>query len=324
MSNDKRNDYREVGDSAVPQFRWEDIDHTLVALKRTALAEEIHEKTKKNERRIYFENRNNFNDCAIPTLILEMKEQSTDECVQKTYQIYCDVWRTQGGTKSGIFVRAVYNRALIQVISARTGSIAHDFERFVTRTNFSRRLARAYLESFRQRMDRLKDRWGRQLEAEARECELVERRASLDRFHPSVVSIPTQHLSSPTTTNQQSSTKPPVPLSEFEAMVGKLMVEARSACQTKYLRQAEIMKIGALLDDKNVPVRSNLEREAGRSMAEYNKQHPGAAIKSWRTALGRPKFRSAVRKRFSRAEEKYKRSIQLVVGKSAGTSRTTI
>src|SRR6266513_1956583 len=146
MSNDKRNAHCKVGDSAVAQFRWENIDHTLVALKRAALADEIHEKTKKNERRIYFENRNNFNDCAIPSLILEMKEQSTDECVQKTYQIYCDVWRTQGGTKSAIFVRTVYNRALIQVISARTGSITHNFERFVTRTNFSRRLARAYLD----------------------------------------------------------------------------------------------------------------------------------------------------------------------------------
>ena len=113
------------------------------------------------------------------------------------------------------------------------------------------------------------------------------------------------------------------PLSEFEATVGKLMVHARRNCPTKYLPQTELLKIAALLDDKSVPVRSNLEREAARTMAEYNKQHPAVAIKSWRTALSHPKFRRAVRKRFSRAEEKYKKATSSV-GPSAGTRRTTI
>ena len=115
-----------------------------------------------------------------------------------------------------------------------------------------------------------------------------------------------------------------VPLSEFETMVGKLMVQARRECPTKYLPQTEILRIAALLDHKDLPVRSNLEREAARMMAEYNKQHPTGAIKSWRTALGHPKFRRAVRKRFSRAEEKYKKASLSVVAKSAGTPRTAI
>jgi hypothetical protein len=96
--------------------------------------------------------------------------------------------------------------------------------------------------------------------------------------------------------------------SPFEATVGKLMVQARGTCVTKYLPQTEIMTVAALLDDENLPVRSNLEREAARSMAEHNKQHPTAAIKSWKAALSHPKFRRAVRKRFSRAEEKYKKA----------------
>ena len=114
------------------------------------------------------------------------------------------------------------------------------------------------------------------------------------------------------------------PPSTFEATVGKLMVETRRACPTKYLPKAEILKIAALLDDKNVPVRSNLERDAARTMAEYNQKHPTAAIKSWKTALGHPQFQRAVRKRFSRAEEKYKKATQSVVARSAGTPRTTI
>ena len=114
------------------------------------------------------------------------------------------------------------------------------------------------------------------------------------------------------------------PLSTFEATVGKLMVEARRACPSKYLPATEIMKIAALLDDENVPVRSNLEREAAQTMAEYNKQHPKAAIKSWRTALSHPKFRRAVRKRFSRAEEKYRKTDRSIFAVSAGTPRTGI
>jgi len=113
------------------------------------------------------------------------------------------------------------------------------------------------------------------------------------------------------------------PLSTFEATVGRLMVQARRECPTKHLPRTEILKIAALLDDKSLPVRDNLERQASRSMAEYNKHHSAAAIKSWKTALGHPKFRRAVRKRFSRAEEKYKKAT-MSLAPSAGTPRTTI
>ena len=116
----------------------------------------------------------------------------------------------------------------------------------------------------------------------------------------------------------------PVSFSEFEATVGKLMVEARTMCRAKYLPRAEILRIADLLDDKSFPVRQNLEREAARTMAEYNQRHPMAAIKSWRVAIGHPQFRRAVRKRFSRAEEKYKKATSSIVASSAGTPRTTI
>jgi hypothetical protein len=114
------------------------------------------------------------------------------------------------------------------------------------------------------------------------------------------------------------------PLSPFEAKVGKLMVEARVECRTKYLPQTEIIEIAALLDDEEFPVRDNLERAASHSMAKYNQQHPAVAIKSWKTALRHPEFRHAVRKRFSRAEEKYRKATPSVLDLSAGTPRTTI
>jgi len=114
------------------------------------------------------------------------------------------------------------------------------------------------------------------------------------------------------------------PLSQFEATGGKLMVEARTMCPAKHLPRTEILKIAALLDDQDIPVRSNLERQASRTIAEYNKQHTAAAIKTWEAALNHPKFRSAVRKRFSRAEEKYRKATPSILASSAGTPRTTI
>jgi hypothetical protein len=115
-----------------------------------------------------------------------------------------------------------------------------------------------------------------------------------------------------------------VPLSVFESTVGKLMVQSRMTCPTKYLPQAEIVRLAGFLDDKGLSVRDNLEREAGRKLAKYNQLHPRTAIRSWRTALSHPQFRRAVRKRFSRTEEKFKKANPPVVVVSRGTSRTAI
>lgn len=114
------------------------------------------------------------------------------------------------------------------------------------------------------------------------------------------------------------------PLSVFEAMVGKLMVEARKSYAGKYLPPSEILKIAVLLDDQNLPLRDNLEKAASRTVAEHNKQHPRAAIKTWQAALNQPRFRGAVRKRLLRAEEKYKKATPSIADSSAGTPRKTI
>ena len=114
------------------------------------------------------------------------------------------------------------------------------------------------------------------------------------------------------------------PLSAFDATVGKLMVEARKSCPRKYLPRSEILKIARLLDDQNLPLRDNLERTAAQTVARHNKQNPKAAIKTWQTASNHPRFRGAVRKRFSRAEEKYKKATSSIADSSVGTPRTTI
>jgi len=185
-------------------------------------------------------------------------------------------------------------------------------------------------------MRQLQGRWRRRLEIEAKEREYAERTKNLDaistsphenQYHSSIAPQPGNQDTSASRAQSQARSLPihsSAPLSEFESTVGKLMVQARRGCATKYLPQTEISKIAALLDDKNILVRHNLERQASRRMAEYNKQYTTAAIKTWKAALNHPKFRGAVRKRFSRAEENYRKATPSALAPSARTPRTTI
>jgi hypothetical protein len=70
-------------------FQWENIDHSLVSLKLTDLAEKMHSEIRLEEERIRFANRHNLNDNAIPSLVLRMKHERADECARKAYEIYC-------------------------------------------------------------------------------------------------------------------------------------------------------------------------------------------------------------------------------------------
>src|SRR5438876_6490546 len=163
----------------MPLFRWEDIDHSLVSLRLTNLAEEMHRQIEADERRIQFENRGNLNGNAVPSLVLKMKQDRADEQARRVYEIYCDVWEKQGHVKSAAFVRAVYARGVVSVLRARTGAIASQFSMFAMRTNFSAAIGKAHLESLRLNMQRLEDRWQRRVEIEAKECEHAEQRLRL-------------------------------------------------------------------------------------------------------------------------------------------------
>lgn len=77
-------------------FRWEEIDHSLVRLKLIDLAYEMQNQIKSDERNIWFENRGNLNSSTVPSLILKMQLARTEEWARRTYEIYCEVWQTQG------------------------------------------------------------------------------------------------------------------------------------------------------------------------------------------------------------------------------------
>jgi hypothetical protein len=160
----------------MPTFGWQDIDHRLVVLKLIELGEELRTKTKADESRIRFENRLNMNSNTVPSLLLRMRVEHSDERARREYEIYCAVWQTQGYVKSAAFVRGV-GAHIVRMLGRRANSIANWFSRFVRQTNLPFSLRTAHLKSLDLRMQQLQGRWHRRIEIEAKECEHAERRA---------------------------------------------------------------------------------------------------------------------------------------------------
>jgi pyrimidine deaminase RibD-like protein len=152
-------------------FRWEEIDHSLVALKLGDVSEDIRKEIETDERRIRFDNRNNMNAATVHAQLLEMHERRTDEWASRMLEVYRGVVNIQGLNLGADFLRAVYAKAITPLIDARTAAITDEFECFATRTGYSSQVISAQLQGFRQQMERLKGRWNRRLEAEAKELE---------------------------------------------------------------------------------------------------------------------------------------------------------
>src|SRR5258708_21333279 len=138
----------------MPPFKWEDSDHGLVGLKLTNLSEQMHQQIEADERRIQFENLGNLNGLAVPSLILEMKERRTEEFVQKVYELYCDVWLTQGQKKSAAFLRAVYGGGILPVPTAQARSNTFEFAIVATRPNLPNQVPDPPLQRVRPRTER--------------------------------------------------------------------------------------------------------------------------------------------------------------------------
>ena len=153
---------------------WGLIDHALVGLKLTNLAEEMHQSIRAEIGQIQFNNIGNSNSHAVPTQIIAMHLRRTDELIEKTYGVYCEVWEKQGHKKTADFVRAVSANAIPVIISARTTAVIAGLSSQRARTHSPIEPHNARVESFKQSMNRLAARWARKLKIEARECELSE------------------------------------------------------------------------------------------------------------------------------------------------------
>jgi hypothetical protein len=150
------------------KFHWGLIDHALVGLKLTNLAEEMHESIRAEIGQIEFDNLRNSNSQAVPTLIIAMHLRRTNECIEKTYKAYCEVWEKQGGKKTADFVREVSANAIPVIISARTNAVIAGLSDRCARTGSPIEPHNARTESFKRSMNRLAARWARRLEIEAK------------------------------------------------------------------------------------------------------------------------------------------------------------
>jgi hypothetical protein len=150
---------------------WGLIDHALVGLKLTNLAEEMHESIRAEIGQIQFDNLGNSNSQAVPTLIIAMHLRRTDEWIEETYRAYCEVWEKQRGKKTADFIRAVSANAIPVIISARTNAVIAELSGQCARTGSPTGPHNARMESFKSSMSRLATRWARKLEIEAKECE---------------------------------------------------------------------------------------------------------------------------------------------------------
>jgi hypothetical protein len=287
----------------------------LVRLKIQAAVKKLRKEIEIEKRRIYFNNRGTLNPGIIPTQILAMELHKIDEWAANYYSLYSEVWEQLGNKKSAAFVRTIYDNVIRPLIASRRNAVVSEAKRLARRTGGVGGWSMQAIKAFNHWVDQLAADWSEKIEIEAETLELEARRQAC------------RSKDEPERTPQKASVGPissVARLSAFEETVGKLMAQARRRCPAKCLSQTEILKIATVLDDQNFPVRDNLERRASHEMAEHNQHYSKAAIKTWTSALNNPKFRRAVRKRFSRAEEKYKRAIWAVGALSAGTSRTTI
>jgi hypothetical protein len=151
-------------------FRWELIDHRLVGLKLTNLAEEMHESIRAEIGQIQLDNVGNSNSQTVSSQMIAMHLRRADEWIEKIYSAYCEVWEKQGHQKTAAFIRAVSSHAIPTIISARTNAVVADLSTRRARTGSQIEPHNARMESFKQSMSRLAARWARKLEIEAKEC----------------------------------------------------------------------------------------------------------------------------------------------------------
>src|SRR5271167_2261461 len=108
-------DWGQVSKSQLEQT-WGQIDHELISLKLQDISEEIRSAIKTESNRIRSEQRSNDNWMAARLMQVAAEVQFTNEWVEKLYTAYCDVWTKQGETKTAVFIRCVFHKAIEPLI----------------------------------------------------------------------------------------------------------------------------------------------------------------------------------------------------------------
>jgi hypothetical protein len=313
----------------MPPFRWEDIDHRLVVLKLVDLSEEMRSRIKADESRIRFENRLNLNSNTVPSLVLQMNEEHADEWARREYEIYCEVWQTQGYVKSAGFVRSIGAR-IVRMLGVRAKSIANEFSRFAGRTNFPGSLTTVHLRSLDLRMRQLQGRWQRRLEIEAKECEYSEKRLKASQpvrqSARDTTETPREKLPEPFWQPSAGESRQPADVSTgmpkrrkpgrsprlpeaFVVLAGTLWRGAISSSHTK-VSNDQLLQIASALDAAgHSPPGSYLEGKYARDLKDFNSRNSNSKIgplKTWLQLVsqGDKDHLQGMRRMLSRCAEK--------------------
>ena len=312
----------------MPLFRWEDIDHRLVVLKKVVLSQEMRTRIKADESRIRFENRLNLN--SVPSLIFQMKVERADEWARRVYEIYCEVWQTQGYTKSAGFVRRVCAH-IVSMLRVRANSIANEFSRSARHTSLPFSLRTAHLNSLDLRMRQLQGRWQRRLEIEARECEHAERQLrvsqqTLQSARMGATNTPTEVLAelipqpsaaegrpdarvSESELNRKKPGRSPKADRSFIVCAGGLWRKAISDGHTQ-VSDDQLRKIASALDAAgHLPPSAHLEGKSAQELKAFNSRNSNSKtgpVKTWSqlVSLGDKDHLRGMRRLLSRCARK--------------------
>ncbi len=150
---------------------WVQIDHKLSSLKAAEISEEIRLAIKAEANRISSQQRSNDNWMAVRQMQVAAEVRFTNEWVEKLYTAYCDVWTKQGETKTAVFIRCVFHKAIEPLIEMRKHNALNWITQELRRTGGRMDIWNAVKSSFEAELTRLDRRWRRKLQIEARECQ---------------------------------------------------------------------------------------------------------------------------------------------------------
>lgn len=170
MTSSTSHDTHQLGErSQELDQAWGQIDHNLVGLELTDIAEDMHKIHLADVARIRDENRLNDNKNEHLRQRLKTSLQRLDECGERYYQAYCDTWAAQGERKSAVFVRCVYQHAIVPLFDARMRSVKSEISSENGRTrHWLHEILNAAFSSFDGDVERLKRRWARKIKREAK------------------------------------------------------------------------------------------------------------------------------------------------------------
>jgi pyrimidine deaminase RibD-like protein len=146
-------------------FRWEDLDQRLLSHKLQEISDEMQKRSAEAERNTTFDTRQRGNSAGYLPRLFDFQERLTDEWAERVYAAHCETWIQQNRTVSGEFIRAVRDRAIMQVIAARKSAVQG--QTALRGMRIREQPNPIALGNWTRRMDRLAARWSRKLEADA-------------------------------------------------------------------------------------------------------------------------------------------------------------